>query len=386
MDNLTKGLTEEGHEVHVLCASTRRHPFRSEAMSDTYKRLTRVDSVFVDNRSNFVDAFSDLITRDSHNISRFFSPDLDMALERKLMEVDYDIVQLESLFMTPYIRTVRRFSKAKVVLRSHNMEFKIWQRSARKSASGPKRAYLKLLANRLKDYEMSVLEQVDAVVTISPMDTDSYRSLGCTTPLFTVPFGLDVSKYPFEASYDFRPSLFHIGAMDWKPNIEGVDWFLSEAWPKIRKEYSKLTFHLAGKASVDYRPKHPAQGIILEGELPNAKRFMMEHGIMVVPLFSSGGIRVKIIEAMALGKMVITTSIGAQGLEVADGEHLLIADDADAFLQRIRDIHEQPELCERISRQARKQVQQHYDQSVMSHRLSNFYKELLPSTLQKSRS
>lgn len=375
MNNLTKGLLEDGHDVKVLCASTQKHPFKPHLLSEEYVKSTQIESVFVDTRMNFVDAFSSLITRDSYNVSRFFSPDLDIALEHSLRENDYDVVQLESLFMTPYIATVRRFSKAKVILRSHNLEFKIYQRMAKISTSGPKKAYLKLLANRLKDYEIAILDQVDGVATISPDDTRNFQALDGKAPVVTIPFGIDSTDYPLEHPYNFKPTLFHLGAMDWMPNVEAMDWFLAEAWPGILREFPQFSLHLAGKETRNYSIKGSNKGIALDGEVPSAKKYMLSKGIMIVPLQSGGGIRIKIIEGMAMGKVIISTSVGAEGIGATHMKNILIADSGEEFVQRIRDIHDNPAILEGISSSARRFVEDHYDNAVLTRKLVDFYQE-----------
>lgn len=372
MDNLTKGLIDAGHDVKVLCVSTHKHPFKPDNLHPTYQRLTSIEAVYIDTRLNFVDAFSNLITRDSYNVSRFFSPDFDMKLEEILGREDFDVIQMESLFMTPYIETIRRFSQAKLILRSHNFEYKIWQRMARVSSNGPKKAYLKILANRLKEYELSIMGQVDGIATISPEDTSHYKELGCKTPIETIPFGIDCSNYEPELPYVFKPTLFHLGAMDWTPNIEGVNWFLNNSWDSILADFPQLKLHLAGKASHAFSPSME-QSVVLDGEVECAKDYMRLHGIMIVPLLSGGGIRIKIIEGMALGKVIISTSIGAEGLGVTDRKNILIADTPLQFKKCIEEIHEHPEMLENISRNARSYVETNFDNSVLTGRLLKFY-------------
>ena len=374
MNNLTKGLLEDGHEVKVLCASTHKHPFKAHLLPSEYVKNTGIEAIFVDTKMNFVDAFSNLITRDSYNVSRFFSTDLDIALEQNLRAADYDIVQLESLFMTPYIDTIRRFSSAKIILRSHNLEYKIYQRIARLSSTGPKKAYLNILASRLKGYEVGILDKVDGIATISPDDTKNFEQLECKTAIRTIPFGLDTSEYKVERPYHFKPTLFHLGAMDWMPNVEGMNWFLKEAWPGILSEFPQFSLHLAGKESRSYQIGTTYKNVALDGEIPSAKKYMLSKGIMIVPLLSGGGIRVKILEGMAMGKVVISTAIGAEGIGATHGKNILIADSGEEFLQCIRDIHNKPEQLDYISSNARLFVEQHYDNSIVTRNLVEFYK------------
>jgi len=122
MHNLARGLINAGHHVKVLCISTAKHALNMDALPKEFRESTGIEGVFVDTSLNVVDAFNDLLNADNYNISRFFSPDMDIRLIRLLSEEKFDIIQLESLFMTPYIPTLRRYTGAPIVLRSHNLE------------------------------------------------------------------------------------------------------------------------------------------------------------------------------------------------------------------------------------------------------------------------
>ena len=138
MNTVTNGLLEAGCSVKVLTIETTKHKLDYSLLSKEYIEKTGIESVFVDTSINMVDAFSALITSDSYNVSRFFSPDFDRKLISILKKNKYDIVHVESLFMTPYIGTIRRTSKAKIVLRSHNLEYIIWENLARGTKNFPK--------------------------------------------------------------------------------------------------------------------------------------------------------------------------------------------------------------------------------------------------------
>ncbi len=149
MHNITRGLLAAGHSVKVLCLSTPKHPLVLDEIPADFREGTSIEGVFVDTSLNVVDAFTDLITAENYNVSRFFSPDLDIRLIRLLSQETFDIVQLESLFMTPYIPNIRRYSRAPIVLRSHNLEHVLQERIA----TG-ERHFLK------KPYRMNELIQV----------------------------------------------------------------------------------------------------------------------------------------------------------------------------------------------------------------------------------
>ena len=166
MHTITEGLIKAGQDVTLLTIYTHKHDLELEKLSQEYIEQTKIKGVFVDARVNLVDAFSALITADSYNVSRFFSADFDIILSKLLREQQFDIIHLESLFTTPYIGTIRRFSNAKVVLRSHNLEYIVWERVASGTRNFAKKAYLKHLSRKLKTYELDVITQIDGIVSI----------------------------------------------------------------------------------------------------------------------------------------------------------------------------------------------------------------------------
>ena len=376
INNISNGLTKRGIKLKLLTVSTHKHPFQPDIIPEEWLKKTGAEGVFVDTKLNLVDAFSSLVTNDSYNISRFFSADFDIMLTKTLRENSYDIVHLESLFMTPYIGTIKRLSDAKIVLRSHNLEYMIWKRMAEASKNTVKSAYLKHLARQLKDYEISVISQVDGIACISPKDEDHYRTLKCKTPIITIPFGLKTNEYEPEYSKVEDFSLFHLGAMDWMPNIEGVNWFFKKSWKQINENFPELEFFLAGKSSDKYNPPVKHKNIHSLGEVPDAKEFMNDHQVMLVPLLSGGGIRIKIIEGMALGKAIISTAIGAEGIVYEDGVNIMIANTPDEILDCITKLKKDPSLIESIGKAARKNIEENYDNQVLSNNLIHFYKSL----------
>lgn len=375
MHNLTRGLLAAGHQVKVLCISTPKHPLEVDELPKAYVKQTAIEGVFVDTSMNVVDAFTDLITMDNYNISRFFSADMDIRLIRLLSEQRFDLILLESLFATPYIATIRRYTKSPIVLRSHNLEHVIQERIATGEKNILKKPYRQLLARQLKKYEMAVLDQVDGVAAISPSDAEKFASHCKGTPIATIPFGVDPAEYEVEAPGG-TPVFFHLGSMDWLPNEEGIRWLLEHVWPKVIKKQPKARLHLAGnKMPKDLMEAH-IDGVTLNGRVRNSNSWMGARHVMVVPLFSAGGMRVKIIEGMAMAKCVISTPIGAEGIDHTDGENIVLARTAAEFADAMIEALADPERTQRIGRKARKLVEERYSDGRIVRDLSAFFKSI----------
>ncbi|MBL0045662.1 MAG: glycosyltransferase [Flavobacteriales bacterium] len=375
MHGITMGLLDAGHSVKVLCIATPKHPLDLSKIPADYRERTLIEGLFTDTSLNIVDAFTDLVTADNYNISRFFSPDMDIRLIRLLSAESFDVVLLESLFMTPYLPTIRRYSNARIVLRSHNLEHVIQERLASGEKNVFKKPYRRFLAKQLKDYEIAVLDRVDGIAAITPGDAEHFAGYGAKTPIATIPFGVEIDQFA-KAQPTGAPVFFHLGSMDWSPNEEGIRWLLSNVWPKVSKEYPEAKLHLAGNKMPKDLLALKAHGVVVTGRVDDADTYMAERHVMVVPLFSAGGMRVKIIEGMAMGKCVISTAIGAEGIDYTDGVDILIANSPTEMAERMCDLFDKPDLVAAIGTKARELITKKYANERISKDLVAFFSEL----------
>lgn len=377
MHAITTGLLQKGHSVKVMALHTHKHPYLEDEFPAKYLHQTQFEAVYVETEINWVDAFSCLITRDSYNLNRFFTPDMDIALTRHLKNYEYDIIQLESLFMAPYITTIRQYSNAKIILRAHNLEYHLWERRAFNSKGLAKRHYQKYLARELKKYEKHYMNLVDGIAAISEIDRDDIQKLGVDKPVVTIPFGIDVQEDEKPLNEKEENSVFHLGAMDWDPNLEGVQWFCEEVVPDLKSAHPDVNFYVAGKRSERLREIKSFKSATVVGEVDSAKDFMNSKDIMVVPLKSAGGMRVKIIEGMAHGKPIVTTSIGKEGIDIENRKHLLVANNKEEFLDAITELRTRPDFKNDIIANAKRLIREKYDNQVIIKKLELFYDSLI---------
>ena len=380
INNISKGLVKELGSIKVLTISTLKHPFNLKYYDKKYIKNSNIESTFVDTKLNIIDAFSNLVKYNSYNVSRFFSSDFNDLIIKTLNYESFDIVLLESLFTTPYIKTVRAYSKSKIILRSHNIEYIIWERLSMKSINPFKKLYLKLLSSQLKNYELGVLKKIDGIATISNQDKNKYLELNCPVKTENIPFGIETKNYNENKArnkMDDKLKFFHLGSMDWKPNLEAVGWLIDEIWPKIQKKIPNAELHLAGKNMPDWLFKKKNLNVFNHKEVKDSSKFISDHDIMFVPLLSAGGIRVKIIEGMAHGKAIISTKIGAEGIEYKNGENILIANSPNDFYNEALKIISGKTNYEKIGENAREHVLKTYDQNKISKKLVGFFESVL---------
>lgn len=376
MNNLTHGLLNEGHEVKVLAINTPKHFVDIEKLPKEYLQKTNIEAVYVDTTVKTIDALVNLFTSKSYNVSRFYS----LKFEQKIIEVlsknNYDIIQLESLYVSMYIPVIRKCSKAKIVLRAHNVEHMIWERNTENETNPLKKKYLALLTKRLKAYELSIIPSVDGIAAITKEDEWWFLKHNLSIPVEVIPFGIELKK-GFDKNVSSDPySIFHIGAMDWSPNIEGVNWFLNNVWNKIYKQYPRLKFYLAGRNLGNEFNSWTDKNVVIEGEVDDASDFMRSKGLMIVPLLSGGGMRVKIIEGMAVGKVIVTTRIGSEGISYENNKNIIIANGPEEFIKAISRYISDPEFLKPIGTHAKELALKEYNNSHITKKLIEFYHSL----------
>ncbi len=284
-----------------------------------------------------------------------------------------------------YVDIIRKYSKAKIVLRAHNVEYKLWERAMQLANNPLKKAYLKLLAKRLKRYELNSLPTFDAIATITKKDEIYFKSEGFLKAMETVPFGIDLkNSIENNSNEENYPSVFHIGAMDWQPNIEGVNWFLNNVWDKLYVKYPHLKLYLAGRNMSAELKQLNKPNVIIVGEVENAQEFIQSKGVMIVPLLSGAGMRIKIIEGLAFGKTIVTTSIGAEGIDCENNKNCIIADDPNEFVEAISKCISDKVFYTEIGKNAKILAFQLYNNADICKRLTQFYQKLLSNELKLS--
>ena len=190
VNNITQGLISQGCTVNVFALNTKKHWVDVEQLSPSYRKAL-LDTIAINTNIKPTDALLNLFGTQSYHVTRFFSTKAQERLIELLQKQQFDIIHVEGLFMSVYLTAIRNNTKAPVVLRAHNIEYKIWEHMAANERKPAKRLYLKLLAKRLKAYEKKAINQFDAVVTITQADADHYKELGCIKPLYVCPFGVD---------------------------------------------------------------------------------------------------------------------------------------------------------------------------------------------------
>lgn len=376
--NMGTGFIANEVELHVLTINTKKHFKKDEDVPQEYRTKSHYQSVFENTDVSAFGALKNLFSSQSYFVSRFYFKNFENKLIEKLKANTFDVVQLEGLFVAPYIPIIKKYSKAKIVLRAHNIEYLIWERHLKNENSLLKKLYLGLQTRRLKRFELKVLSELDAIVTITDFDKSVFEKEGFKKPIYTCITGVDVEAYREKASQNHKSkTVFHFASMDWMPNIEAVDWFLDNCWKNILQQVPDAKFVMAGRNMPQRLAKLNQPGVVVMESVKDSRTFYNEHELMLVPLLSGSGLRIKIIEGMAYGKAIISTSVGAEGINYTHGKNILIADTPADFTRAVVEVLKDETKRQTLEQGALNFAEKEFDNKKVVAGLVNFYKTKL---------
>ncbi|PLX00723.1 MAG: hypothetical protein C0594_15345 [Marinilabiliales bacterium] len=374
MLRMIEGFKKNGHDITVLYMKTKKHPYSFEEAPKNILELAKYIPVEVPAEISATAALKNLLfSKLPYNAERFISNKFKLQLTDILQNNKFDIVQIEGLYAAPYIETIRQLSRSIIAFRAHNIEHEIWDRLVTNEKNPLKKYYKKIIASRLRKFEESFINTYDFLVPISPRDANMFSIKGNHKPVMVCPTGIEPNKYNIRHTQK-KASLFHLGSLDWEPNLEGLLWFINKVFPLIIDKFPNTEFHIAGRnAPKSFIHSIQKKGIVFHGEIDDAQKFINDHSIMIVPLFSGSGMRIKIIEGMAMGKPIVTSSVGAEGIPCSSEENIFIANTVKENLQYISHLLNNEEKIEQIGKNARTFVEKNFNNTVKVKELSEFY-------------
>lgn len=410
---LLKSLNFEGCNVTYFTLNTKKHWVSQKEIQEN---LSFVHVVAVPHlvKISALDALKNLFSSGSYFLSRYHNPRAKQQLADLLSQHTYDAVIIEGLYSSVFLDVIRQYYSGNVVYRAHNLEHQIWSRLNKSESNLLKKAYLKLQIQRLNREEVQFVSKVDQCVSISPEDQKAFiemdlvsRKTTDTESTNTETTDTETSDLPdrnnresstndsetndpiphasrhflylpgmdpgLEEKSKLQPdTIFHLASMEWEANVSGLEWFLNKVWPLVLSGQPEMKIHIGGK-SLDKKDRRYFQsGLVNHGEVQNADEFMKHHGIGIVPLWAGSGLRMKLLQAMSLGIPCVTTSIGAQGLNVKHGNEVLIADTAQDFANALLKLNTDRKFAIEIGKNALNYVIQNHNSAKNTRELIKF--------------
>ena len=301
--------------------------------------------------------------------------DFQRALDDMLRTTAFDVVQVEFMHMAAF-SFAGAGDSALLVLDEHNIEYDILRRTSEAGTTIVRRVYNALNWRKLAREERAAWRRFDGVALTSDRDEALLHAdcAGCRTAV--VPNGVDVGGFPRSTGQVDPDSILFFGAINYFPNADGVTYFVDEVFPLVREQRPGSTFRILGPGAGEEVLSRGGSGVEILGMVDDVNPHIDRAAVVVVPLRIGGGTRLKIVEAMAKGKAVVSTRLGAEGIDAVDGEHLLLADTPQEIADKVAQVLAYPGLAQRLGDAGRRLAESRYSWVTITTRLERFYDEL----------
>ncbi len=372
---LIKGLAKRGYQVSLASFEGLGQGSPDAVLAHFCERITTAQQP---PRSKFK-RIIDLANGHPDMARRLWSHGFEARIELLVELHKFDVVHIEGIEMAPYIPAIKRLSDAKIIYDAHNAEFALQQRIAEQAADPVRKRYSHIQVTRLTRWEAEVCETSDHILAVSERDAQHLRSLGASTPITVLPNAIDTSTYsPKTRPADIRrPSVVFTGKMDFRPNVDAVLWFVNDILPLVHEKQPNVEFVVVGKQPhARLRTIANRRHMTLTGFVNQIEPYIAAADVYIAPLRMGSGTRFKLLQAMAMKRPIVSTAVGAEGLDVTHEQHLLLADHPQAFAVSILKILENRNLSKILTENAHELVITRYDWGAVLPILETVYEEL----------
>ncbi len=308
---------------------------------------------------------------------RFYNSEMYKYIQHLLRHEMFDIIHAQNFYTAAYVNGNETAVK---IHYKENVENLILKRYASRHSNLIVKWAARFEGERTRRYELYSCRKFDRILSISPIDRERLINMDSSLRVEHQSPGVDLTEYPYLDEPNGPPSVVFTGALSYYPNDRGVQSFLRHVWPIVREQHPDMQCWIVGGGpSEAVRQYHGQAGVHVTGRVESIQKYIQDALIYIVPLEIGGGIRLKILEAMASGRAIASTPIGCEGLAVIDGEHLRIAEMPEDFAAAILELAQQSELRQRLRRNARQLAAEHYDWDKVIHRQRERYRSLLPT-------
>jgi sugar transferase (PEP-CTERM/EpsH1 system associated) len=362
--------------------------FYAEQPSDAHTELERVFARVIalplhippaKSRDDYLGYMRNLFSMRPYSQAKYCQAPVAARLRQHLHEESYDVLLCDFLLTAAVIPWEIPCPK---VLFTHNIEQRIWERQFRIAHNPLWKAVCYREYRCLARMERHYIQRAERVLAVSETDREFFAGFADPAKIHVIPTGVDLDYFRSMPDSEEPNTLVFTGSMDWLPNEDGIFWFVEQVLPRIRQQIPDVTLWVVGRRASTRLKELGARenGVKVTGTVEDIRPFVARGSVYVVPLLVGGGTRIKIFEAMAMGKAVVSTSIGAEGLPVTGGEDILLADQPEAFAERVVGLLQDSAERRRIGQAARHLVEKDYSwASVAKHLAAVLEKTALES-------
>jgi sugar transferase (PEP-CTERM/EpsH1 system associated) len=347
----------------------------NERLAEVYQRLVTVPRSEDYSVGNMLRG---AIGRTPLPLLNYTTTEMAGALEQLLAEDRFDVIQVESIHLMNYLPLLRGArNRPLIVCDWHNVESDVMRQYAERERNVARRTYARRTAGLMSEAEERALKEFDAHIAVSEVDRERLQSVNSEATIFVIENGVDAKHYATQESA-IRNRIVFVGSMDYHANIEGATNFARAVWPMIQQKQPSLRFTIVGRnPPSEITELSSIAGIEVTGSVDDVRRYYREALAAVVPLKVGGGSRLKILEAMAAGVPVVSTKLGAEGLDVSDGENILLAESSAQLANGIFRLIETADLRARLIAGGHVLVRARYDWSMVGAKLLDQYQTLV---------
>jgi len=371
--NLLKQIVSQGEDLTFVALKTKS----TDSEGIKYLKDLGIDAYLIEdkiNKSRFLYNIS--FKREPITIAKYYSNLLSQKIKSLVRENSFDIIHFEMLHAGQYL--VELSERTPTLLSTQNIDSIIWKRLAKYSKSKVKNQLYLHQARKFYSYERKMFPEFNTVTCVSDIEKDILSKICPDIDIELVPNGVDIFLYKADYESEKEETLVFTGSMDWLPNEDAAIYFTKDILPLIKREIKDIEFYVVGSNPTDkVLELDKDANVIVTGNVEDIKPYIAQASVYVVPLRIGGGTRLKILEALAMGKAIVSTSIGAEGLELSDGENILIADEPEIFADSIKRLLMQKGFRRQIGIAGRRLVEDEYNWLKIGKKLINIYKKVL---------
>lgn len=373
--NILKGLARR-HDVYLLSLYESAEEIAPESISHLKSFCEKIEMLPAPRKSlslgMLVRLLRSLFSRDPYSVWRHYSSAYVERIRMRLETTSFDVVHCDIL---PLAYCIRGLHSPVRTLTDHDVSFLKTKRLAGQSRNPALKLFLYLEALKLRRLESRIFSKLDIGIAVSELDRQHLERLCPGGHFVVVGNGVDVQAFVPDSDAIEPNALVWVGGFHHSPNCEAVRFLLKEIYPRIKQEKSETKLYVVGGGAPDWlrRLATVDPSIVLTGYVDDPLPYIQRAAVLVAPMLSGGGTKLKVLEAMAVGKAVVSTSIGVEGIEGKDQQHFMVADSPQAFSHRVVSLLNDRALRERLGASARKRVSEKYDWDAICEGISGIY-------------
>ncbi len=348
-------LKKEYKTVDLVSLKSKKNKLSLRGKKNKNQLLFKINTNF-----NLIKLVASFFNNKSYQTERFYNKKISKNIIQLINKKKYNYILFEGVFPAVYLSDIQSNCNCKTIIRTHNVEHEIWSNLAKNTVNIFKKPVYVFLKNQMKKWENHICSKCDFLFCISKND-QVYFNKKINKKIEILPVSFSIKKRRKPNGF----SIFHLGSMDWKPNIEGINWFLNKVWFSNLNKVKSLKLYLAGKNMPLFLQNKTTNSLIIEGMIDDSQVYMKEKSVMIVPIFSGSGIRIKILEGMAMGIPILSTKKGAQGIDYENKKDIIICNNEIDFIKSIKDLQNDKDLFYKISLGGQNLIKKYFSSEIV---------------------